>query len=104
MLFGDCSYLYIFLGSIPVFPAKADVPERTYYDVEELGLSVEAAGNLYSKKADARVVNELLINEKFLLATKQLAAYFTLTEKYIRTMEKKALAKLNDMMNDGKVL
>ena len=34
----------------------------------------------------------------------EVAAYFTLTEKYIRTMENKALAKLKDMMNDGKVI
>ena len=34
----------------------------------------------------------------------EVAAYFTLTEKYIRTMEKKALAKLKDMMNDGQII
>ena len=34
----------------------------------------------------------------------EVAAYYTLTEKYIRTIEKKALAKLKDMMNDGKII
>lgn len=34
----------------------------------------------------------------------EVAAYFILSEKYIRTMEKKALAKLKDMMNDGKII
>ena len=34
----------------------------------------------------------------------EVATYYTLTEKHIRTMEKKALAKLKDMMNDGKVI
>ena len=55
----------------------SDVPERTYYDIGELGLSVKSAGNLYEKKADPRVVNELLMNEKFLVATRQLATYFS---------------------------
>lgn len=55
----------------------SDVPERTYYDIGELGLSVKAAGNLYSKNADPRVINELLVNEKFQLATRQMALYFS---------------------------
>ena len=57
----------------------SNVPERTYYDVERLGLSVNAAKNLLSGKADPRVMNELLLNKKFLTATRMMASYFTLS-------------------------
>lgn len=55
----------------------SDVPQKTYFDLAELGLSVKAAENLISKKARPRVLNELLINEKFLYVTCQLESYFT---------------------------
>lgn len=55
----------------------SDVPQKTYFDLKELGLSVEAAENLIVKKANQNVVNELLINEKFLYVTRQLESYFT---------------------------
>lgn len=55
----------------------SNTPEKTYYDIEELGLSVDAAKNLYSGKVDARVVNCLLLNNKFALATKMMATYFS---------------------------
>ena len=54
-----------------------NVPEDTFYDLKALGLSVEAAKNLYSGKVDRRVVNELLINDKFATATKMMATYFS---------------------------
>ena len=55
----------------------SNTPENTMYDIKELGLSVEAAKNLYSRKVDSRVVNELLTNDKFALATKMMATYFS---------------------------
>ncbi|MBR5637546.1 MAG: helix-turn-helix domain-containing protein [Pseudobutyrivibrio sp.] len=55
----------------------SNTPEKTYYDIGELGLSVEAAKNLYTGKVDARVINELLINNKFAVATKMMATYFS---------------------------
>lgn len=43
---------------------ESDVPDRVNYDISEdiseLGLSVQAARNLYTKKVDPRVVNRLL--------------------------------------------
>ncbi len=51
-------------------------PEKTYDDIAELGLSIEAAKNLYSGKLDARVVNELLTNDKFAVASKMMGTYF----------------------------
>lgn len=55
----------------------SNVPENTAYDIAELGLSVEAAKNLYSKKIDSRVINELLLNENFAVATRLMALYFS---------------------------
>ena len=55
----------------------SDTPENTGYDIKELGLSVEAAKNLYSGKVDPRVINELLMNDKFAIATKMMATYFS---------------------------
>lgn len=55
----------------------SDVPEKTYYEIDKLGLSVDAAKNLYMKKADPRVVNELLLNPKFHSLCCLLASYFS---------------------------
>lgn len=55
----------------------SDTPENTGYDIKELGLSVEAAKNLYSGKVDSRVINELLMNDKFAMATRMMATYFS---------------------------
>lgn len=55
----------------------SNVPENTAYDIAELGLSVDAAKNLYSKKIDSRVINELLLNENFAVATRMMATYFS---------------------------
>lgn len=54
-----------------------DTPEKTYYEIQELGLSVEAAKNLYSGKVDPRVINRLLTNEKFASAIKMMSIYFS---------------------------
>lgn len=54
-----------------------DSPDKTYYEIGQLGLSVEAARNLYSKKIDTRVVNELLINENFRKLTRLIASYLS---------------------------
>ena len=50
-------------------------PERTNYDIGELGLTVEAAKNLYLKKADPAIVSELLENNRFDELTHQIAVY-----------------------------
>ncbi len=55
----------------------SNTPEKTYYDIGELGLSVEAAKNLYTQKINPLVINELLINNKFAVATQMMATYFS---------------------------
>ena len=55
----------------------ANTPEKTYYELQELGLSVDAAKNLYSGKIDPRVINRLLTNDKFASAVRMMSIYFS---------------------------
>ena len=50
-----------------------DVPYKTNYDIEELGLTVEAAKKLYTGEVNPEVVNMLLTNEHFAMMTEQIA-------------------------------
>lgn len=54
-----------------------DSDDKTYYELKELGISVDAAKNLYSGKVDPRVINELLVNEKFISAVSMMSIYFS---------------------------
>lgn len=52
-----------------------DIPSRKEYDIERLGLSVEAAANLHQGKLNRSVVCQLLENPKFAELTRQIALY-----------------------------
>ena len=78
----------------------SDTPEDTRYDIKELGLSVEAAKNLYSKKVDSRVVNELLINDRFAMAAKLMADFFSGAVTQILTAHNALLNSSVDILND----
>lgn len=52
------------------------VPDRKDYEIDELGLSAQAARNLYTGKANAQVVNYLLESPRFLELTYILEQYF----------------------------
>lgn len=52
------------------------VPGRKNYEIDELGLSAQAARNLYTGKANAQVVNYLLESPRFLELTYILEQYF----------------------------
>ena len=52
-----------------------DIPSRNNHDIEQLGLSVEAAANLYQGKVNRSVVCQLLENQKFAELTRQIALY-----------------------------
>lgn len=60
------------------------VPDRKNYEIDELGLSAQAARNLYTGKANAQVVNYLLESPRFLELTYILEQYFndTVTAGY----------------------
>ena len=52
------------------------VPDRKNYEIDELGLSAQAARNLYTGKANTQVVNYLLESPRFLELTYILEQYF----------------------------
>lgn len=72
-----------------------DIPDRMNYDIAELGLSVQAAKNLYTGKVNAEVVNRLLENKNFAAMTNMIAHYFddTLAAGYIRSQSTSFEAK-----------
>ena len=51
------------------------IPDRKNYDIAELGLSAQAAQNLYTRKVNAEVVNRLLEHPRFALLTAMIAQY-----------------------------
>ena len=54
---------------------ETDIPDRKNYDIEELGISVEAAKLLYTGRLDSRVLNLLLENPHFPRLLALLARY-----------------------------
>lgn len=52
------------------------VPDRKNYEIDELGLSAQAARNLYTGKVNAQVVNRLLESPRFAELTYILEQYF----------------------------
>lgn len=54
---------------------ETDIPERIDYDLSELGLSVQAATNLYTKKVNPDVINLLLESESFAETTYLISRY-----------------------------
>ena len=50
----------VFEVSTDFLLGEVNTPDRTNFDIEELGLSVQAARNLYTGKANAEIVNRWL--------------------------------------------
>ena len=57
-----------------------DVPYRTNYDIEELGLTAAAAAKLYTGELDPHIVSQLLENPYFSQLVEQLRAFVDGTE------------------------
>lgn len=53
-----------------------NVPDKKNYDISELGLSAEAARNLYTGRVNPEVVSRLLENRRFAQLTSMIALYF----------------------------
>ena len=69
-----------------------DEPDRKNYDISELGLSVQAAKNLYSGKVNSDVLNLLLTNRRFADVTYLIA-------RYLNNDLAKGVAGLNSVFN-----
>ena len=55
----------VFNVSTDFLLGEVDIPDRLNYDISELGLSVQAARNLYTHKVNPQVVSALLENPEF---------------------------------------
>ena len=65
----------VFNVSTDFLLGEVDTPDRLNYDIAELGLSVQAARNLYTHKVNPRVINALLENPKFSNTTNLISGY-----------------------------
>lgn len=65
----------VFRVSTDFLLGEVDIPDRVTYDISELGLSVQAARNLYTHKVEPRVVNALLENPEFANTTNLISGY-----------------------------
>ena len=54
---------------------EVDIPDRINYDLSELGLSVQAARNLYTQKVNPKVISYLLESPEFAHTTNLIASY-----------------------------
>ena len=66
----------IFNVSTDFLLCMTDVPDRKNYDISELGLSAEAARNLYTGRSNPQVISRLLENRRFAQLTNMIALYF----------------------------
>ena len=65
-----------FFVSLDFLLCETDIPDKLHFELADLGLSIQAAQNLYSGKTKPEVVNLLLENERFAKLTVMLAHYF----------------------------
>jgi transcriptional regulator with XRE-family HTH domain len=75
-----------------------EIPDKKHYDISELGLSVQAAKNLYTGKVNSDVVNRLLENPRFATVTYMIAQYFddTLAEGF--AAQNQMIASVSSML------
>lgn len=80
---------------------ETSVPDRKNYEITELGLSAQAARNLYTGRACPEVVNRLLESPRFAELTYLLQRYFngTLAEGY--AAQNQLLATLSNAVLSG---
>ena len=65
----------VFNVSTDFLLGEVDIPDRLNYDISELGLSVQAARNLYTHKVNPKVLNALLENPEFANTTNLISGY-----------------------------
>lgn len=76
---------------------ETDVPYRTNYDMEELGLTAKAAERLYTGEVDPAIVSQLIEHPEFAILVKQIAQFEDATIAA-------SIAGVNTMINDMGVL
>ena len=75
-----------------------NVPDKKNYDISELGLSAEAARNLYTGRVNPEVVSRLLENRRFAQPTSMIALYFDETMASGFAAQNQILQSLSSML------
>lgn len=75
-----------------------DVRDKKNYDISELGLSAEAARNLYTGRVKPEVVSRLLENRRFAQLTNMIALYFDETMASGFAAQNQILQSLSSML------
>ena len=70
---------------------ETDIPDRKNYDIEELGISAEAAKLLYTGRLDSRVLNLLLENPHF-------PQHLALLTRYQNEIVRSGIAAMNQQL------
>lgn len=74
------------------------IPDRKNFDIGELGLSAQAARNLYTRKVNAEVVNRLLEHPKFATLTAMIAQYLDDTFAAGVAMQNQFFSSMSDIL------
>ena len=74
------------------------IPDRKNYDIAELGLSAQAARNLYTRKVNADVVNRLLEHPRFAVLTAMIAQYLDDTFAAGAVVQNQYLSSMSDIL------
>ena len=74
------------------------IPDRKNYDIAELGLSAQAARNLYTRKVNADVVNHLLEHPRFAVLTAMIAQYLDETFAAGVAVQNQYLSSMSDIL------
>lgn len=74
------------------------MPDKKNYDISELGLSAEAARNLYTGRVNPEVVSRLLENRRFAQLTSMIALYFDETMVSGFAAQNQILQSLSSML------
>lgn len=80
---------------------ETSIPDRKNYEITELGLSAQAARNLYTGRACPEVVNRLLESPRFAELTFLLQRYFTGTLAEGYAAQNQLLATLSSALLSG---
>ena len=91
----------LFKVSTDFLLGETNIPDRKNYDIAELGLSVEAAKNLYTGRVNTEVVNLLLENARFAELTYRIAQWLHSLRIIPLPMKKKNIfrLKISSMLN-----
>ncbi len=91
----------IFEVSTDFILGVTDEPMPLNFNIDELGLSVEAAKKIYSGEVDADILNILIEAPEFGVLTKMISAYFTDTTAAAIASQNQIMDMISEILNDA---